>query len=249
MALECNRIWCGVVCCGCGSVCVCLGVCMYEGGGQEAPSDAGTLQSALRDLKISLDSTAAWLQSCQRNICRRVLQTGRVQGEEATISQSFPLLAYPCSRWAPIFVPHSCAHFRQVRRFCTSSSYRGHRCCGPHPQNSRWHLCPPARWAPPHRRDAAKKVARHQEEGIFNALYSICIYAKRKATVLTVKYNQEKSKQEQQIYLMYKTLINRRLLHTSLQRGGCYTTSVGSPLDQFPLHGERASFIILNNFE
>lgn len=202
-------VWCGILWVWL-FMCMFKCVCMYVGGGQEAPSDAATLQSALRDLNWSLDSTAAWLQSCQRNICRRVLQTGRVQGEEATISQSFPLLAYPCSRWAPIFVPHSCAHFRQVRRFCTSSSCRGHRCCGPHPQNSRWHLCPPARWAPPHRRDAAKKVARHQEEGIFNALYSICIYAKRKATVLTVKYNQEKSKQERQIYLMYKTSINRR---------------------------------------
>lgn len=52
MALECNRIWCGVASCGCGSLCVCLGVCvcMYVGGGQEAPSDAATLQSTLRDL-------------------------------------------------------------------------------------------------------------------------------------------------------------------------------------------------------
>lgn len=66
MALECNRIWCvvccSVLCCGCGSVCVCLGVCMYVEGEQEdsrPSSDAATLQSALRDLKISLISTLA----------------------------------------------------------------------------------------------------------------------------------------------------------------------------------------------
>lgn len=220
-------VWCGILWVWL-FMCMFKCVCMYVGGGQEAPSDAATLQSALRDLNWSLDSTAAWLQSCQRNICRRVLQTGRVQGEEATISQSFPLLAYPCSRWAPIFVPHSCAHFRQVRRFCTSSSCRGHRCCGPHPQNSRWRLCPPARWAPPHRRDAAKKVARHQEEGIFNALYSICIYAKRKSWPWNI-IKRNPSRNNKCILCIKHQSIDVTAM------GGCYSISVGTPLGSIPV--------------
>lgn len=49
---------------------------------------------------------------------------------------------------------------------------------------------------------------------------------RRQTTVLTVKYNQEKSNQEQQIRLMYKTSIDQRRSHNvqRTQMGGLLCT-------------------------
>lgn len=93
----------------------------------------GCCTSVLSD---PIDFNGFWRQ---KSICKR--RWPQYRGPEVaarTLSRPHPY-GDPRSNLAPISQAHWSVPPSPVRRFCISSSFRGHPSCGQHPQSSRWH--------------------------------------------------------------------------------------------------------------